>query len=153
MQLNTTILIWDRSVTGSEQDQIREAPLAPLLWVELAQQQRARGCVDVNSMVTLWDLLTAVSFAMPIGGALASAKLARASFGGYVLAITVGLALGLSFALSMRTIGKTVAAQMKGQYAPREWYARALYFAAVLWILLGLFLGNWLSSAAMRLVF
>lgn len=90
---------------------------------------------------------------MPIAGALASAKLAKAGFGAYALAIGTGLALGLSLGWVMWTTGKLVAARIKTQPdSSRERYAKALYLAAVLWIMLGLFLGNWLSSAAMRLV-
>jgi hypothetical protein len=34
-----------------------------------------------------------------------------------------------------------------------EWYFRALYFSMALWIMFALFLGVWLSSLALRLVF
>jgi hypothetical protein len=104
-------------------------------------------------MVTLWHLLMAVCFVMPLAGALAGAKLSKAGFGGYALVVTVGLALGLCFAWTMWTVGKIVAAHTKGKPVPaQEWYARALYFGAALWIPLGLFLGNWVSSAVLKLV-
>lgn len=96
----------------------------------------------------------AACFVMPLAGALAGAKLSKVGFGGYALALTVGLALGVCFAWTMWTIGRVVADQMKRKGVPaQEWYARALYLGAALWILLGLFVGDWVSSAAMKLVF
>ena len=104
--------------------------------------------------MTLWDLLIGVCFAMPVGGALASAKLAKAGFTGYVLAITTGLALGACFVWTMWTVGKAVRAYTKRQpVSSQERNYRALYFGAMLWIVFGLFLGGWVSSAAMKLVF
>jgi hypothetical protein len=91
---------------------------------------------------------------MPIAGALASAKLAKVGFGGYALTITIGLVLGVCCGWTMRTVGKTVAAHIrKHSESLHERYFRALYFAAMLWIVFALFLGQWVSSAVMRLVF
>ena len=105
-------------------------------------------------MVSLWDLLTVVCCVMPIGGALASAKYAKVGFGGYTLAITIGVALGLCCAWTMRTVGDTVAARIKRQAVSlHESYFRMLYVAAVVWIAFGLFLGVWVSSVLLRLVF
>jgi hypothetical protein len=102
-------------------------------------------------MVSLWDLLTVLCCAMPVAGALRSAKFARAGFFGYTFAIAVGLLLGLGCAYSMRTVGKTVAAHLEGNSASvRERYLRALYFTAMMWIVLALFLGSWASSALLK---
>jgi hypothetical protein len=91
---------------------------------------------------------------MPIGGSLATAKLANAGFSGHALCVVVGLGMGVCCASMMRIAGKIGFDHLKGQSASsREWFARALYFVAVLWILLSLFLGYWVSSAAMKLVF
>jgi hypothetical protein len=120
----------------------------------LGLQRLADPCVDANSMRTLWDLLTAFCFAMPIAGALASAKLGKAGFSGYALAITTGLALGACFVWTMWTVGNTVDAYIKRQPVPlRERYYRALYFGAMLWVVFGLFLGSRVSSAVMRRAF
>lgn len=90
---------------------------------------------------------------MPIGGALASAKLAKADLTGYALSVAVGLILGLLLAWIMREVGRIIAAHIKRQpELVQERYFRALYFTATLWIVLGLFLGSWVSSAAMRFV-
>jgi len=105
-------------------------------------------------MRTLWDLLTALCFAMPIGSALASSKHAKVGFGGYALAAIVGLALGVCCAWTMRTVGRTAATHIKRHSESlQERYSRALYFAAMLWIVFALFLGDWVSSVVMRLVF
>jgi hypothetical protein len=90
---------------------------------------------------------------MPVAGAVASAKLAKVGFRGYALAVTVGLALGVGSARTMWTVGNNVAARMKGDPGSlKEWYFRTLYFAAMLWILVALFLGGWVSSVVLRLV-
>jgi hypothetical protein len=103
-------------------------------------------------MLTLWDLLMALCFVMPLAGAFAEAKVSKAGFGGYALAVTVGLRLGLCFAWSMWAVGKIFVARMKGTPVPtQERYAWALYFAAVVWIVFGLFLGSWVSSVLMKL--
>ena len=105
-------------------------------------------------MVSLWDLLLVICFAMPIGGALSSASIRKVGFGGYALAITLGLALGACCAWAMRTVGATVAAHIQRHpVSLHDRYFRALYFAAMLWIILTLFLGGWVSSALLRLVF
>lgn len=104
--------------------------------------------------MTLWHLLTAICFVMPISGALASARLSKVGFGGYALGIGIGLALGSCFAWAMRNGGRIVFAHAKNKpVSERESYARLLYFAVMLWIASGLFLGAWASSAIMRLVF
>ena len=90
---------------------------------------------------------------MPIGGALASAQYAKVGFGGYTLAITIGLTLGVCCAWTMRTVGNTVDARIRRQTVSlHERYFRALYFAAVVWIVCALFLGLWVSSALLRFV-
>jgi hypothetical protein len=103
--------------------------------------------------MSLWDLLTLICCVMPIGGALASAKVARVGFGGYTLAIAIGFVLGVCCAWTMRTVGDTLGAHITRQtVSVHERYFRALYFAAVVWIACGLFLGTWVSSALLRLV-
>lgn len=103
--------------------------------------------------MSLWDLLTVVCCAMPIGGALASAKMATVGPGGYALAITIGLAVGVCCAWTMRAVGATVATRIERRPASlHESYFRALYLAAIAWIAVSLFLGVWVSYAFLRLV-
>jgi hypothetical protein len=107
-----------------------------------------------QEMVSLWDLLNVLCLVMPIGGALAAAGIARVGSAGYVLAIAIGLALGMCCAWPMRTVGKTVAAHIKRHPGSvKERYAYALYFAATLWIVFALFLGQLVSLASIRLMF
>ena len=61
----------------------------------MAQQPQTRG-------VTLWDLLTLISFVVPVAGAFADSKHSHAGLAGYVLAISVGLAIGAGCAVCMR---------------------------------------------------
>jgi hypothetical protein len=102
--------------------------------------------------VSLWDLLIALCCAMPVAGALASAKLARAEFFGYAITIAVGLVPGLGCAYIMKAVGNTVAARLdQNSAATREPYFRALYLSAIMWTVLALFLGAWVSSALLRI--
>jgi hypothetical protein len=102
-------------------------------------------------VVSLWDLLTAICCSMAVGGALASAKIAKVGFSGYAFAITVGLVVGLGCAYLMRIVGKTIAARVKGNSVLiQERFFRALYFAAMLWIFFAGFLGFLASSVLLR---
>ncbi len=143
----------DHSLLGWERARIRQVPAVQPLLLGLVLQQPAKARVDADNM-TLWDLLIAFCFAMPIAGALASAKLAKAGFSGYALAITSGLALGACFVWTIWTAGNTVDAYIKRQpVSLRERYIRALYFGAILWLVFGLFFGSWVTSVLIKLVF
>jgi hypothetical protein len=61
----------------------------------MAEQPQTRG-------VTLWDLLTLIPFVVPVAGAFADSKHSHAGLAGYVLAISVGLAIGAGCAVCMR---------------------------------------------------
>jgi len=106
--------------------------------------------------MTLWDLLIAICFTIPIAGALSSAKHLNVGVGGYALAIIVGLALGISFAWTQWQAGKTLfryVEHKRGRLSKsvREWCFRALYLAGVFWILVAGAVGGWASSVMMRL--
>ena len=104
--------------------------------------------------MTLWDLLIAVCFAMPLASSIVTAKHSKMGFGGHALATAIGLALGVCCARTMWTVGDKVAARIKRQSESRqEWYFRALYFTAVLWVAFAFCLGEWMSSLVLRLVF
>jgi hypothetical protein len=81
---------------------------------------------------------------MPVAGALASAKLARVGFFRYALTIVAGLVLGLGCAHILPTAGKTTVDRWGGNSSS------TLYFAAVMWMVLALFLGAWATSAMLR---
>ena len=102
--------------------------------------------------MSLWDLLMGLCFAMPIAGGYASAKFVRAGFLGYLVVVTMGLALGFGCAYLMRQAGQIVGNPRQGDSVPpSEWQFRALYFAAMAWIVLSLFIGAWISSALLRI--
>jgi hypothetical protein len=104
--------------------------------------------------MALWDLLEAVCFAMALGASLASAKVAKVGFGGYALAIFTGLTVEVGCAWAMWTAGKTVGTRIR-RLSPSvdERYFRALYFSAMLWIVLSGFLAFGMSSTLLRLTF
>jgi hypothetical protein len=107
--------------------------------------------------MTLWDLLTLLCFALPIGPALASAKIVHAGFRGQALAASVGVALGLGCAWTMRRTGEAVASKLKRrpdwqEGSPAfESYFRALYIGAVVWMLLVSGFAAWASLKLLRL--
>ncbi len=99
-------------------------------------------------MVSLWDLLIAVCCSMAVGGALASARVARVGFSGYVSAIIVGMAVGLGCAYLMTIVGKTVSARQKEvSLSNRERSLLTLYLAAIVWIFFAACLGFCASLA------
>ena len=117
-------------------------------------REESQTSTDGGSAVTLWHLLLAMCLVMPATGAVVSARLANAGFVGYALVITLGLALGVGCAWTMRTAGAVAAARISRQSARwQERYFRALYLAAGLWIVVSLVLGVWVSSMALRLIF
>jgi len=90
---------------------------------------------------------------MPIGGALASARIAQAGFGGYALVITITLILEAGCAWTMERVGARVYSHTVRKPEPlQNRYFQALYFAAMLWIVFTAFATAWLSSATLRLI-
>jgi hypothetical protein len=110
-------------------------------------------------MVSLWDLLTGICFAASVGGALASAKIAKVGFGGHAMAIAIGLALGLLCAWTMRVVAKRTVAKLRRRpnwdhaASLQRWFFRGLYSAALVWIVFAGFLGGQVSLAVLRLAF
>jgi hypothetical protein len=100
----------------------------------------------------LWTMLNAICFLVCILGSVGAGRAARTGPLGYVLAVVIGLALGESSTWLMWNVCERVGVAV--QVHPerrRELYFRALYVAAVLWILIALFVADRLTSAAMRL--
>ena len=130
---------------GSAAGSVPHLALVPLQWLA--------DCVDATDMRSLWQLLTLICIAAAVGGSLASAGTAKAGFGGYAVAITVGLAVGAISAWAMSTVGDAVRARIRRLLESRhERYFRALYFGAMFWVIIAGFLGG-LSSVLLRLVF
>jgi uncharacterized membrane-anchored protein len=86
--------------------------------------------------------------------ALDSATRAGEGYRGYILAIIVGLLVGVSCAWALwisRKVVLTRTAEL--QPSRRNWYLRALYFSALLWVFVSCFLGNWITASLLRLAF
>jgi hypothetical protein len=97
-------------------------------------------------------MLNAICFLVCILGSVGAARAARTGPLGYVLAVVIGLALGGSSTWVMWNVGERVGAAVQVHPEPtRELYFRVLYVAAVLWILIALFVADRLTSAGMRL--
>ena len=110
-----------------------------------------------KALMTLWGLLEAICFTMPVALALETATHAKVGFSGYTLAITIGVALGVGCAWTMWAVGKIVNTHLRRPYwedrkSFQEWCFRALYFAAMLWIVFAGILGEWATSASLRLI-
>jgi hypothetical protein len=106
--------------------------------------------------MALWHLLIAMCIAVPAANAFASARYANVGPGGYVLAIGVGLAVGVFCGWVMYATHDIVGRKLKGYAssdASEEWYFRLFYLAKVLWLGFAVFVGGWLSSALLRIVF
>jgi hypothetical protein len=101
----------------------------------------------------LWDLLTALCFAMPVAGALAAVKGTQKGWAAYALAIVIGVVTGGCCAWAMRTVGVIVEARSRQRPDPQgEWYFRALYLAAAAWIFVALFLGARVTGAFIHFI-
>lgn len=88
---------------------------------------------------------------MPISGALASARLLRVGIRGFGFSVFVGLILGFGCAWTMQKAGGLVYIHLKQRVVSiQERYFRLLYFGALVWIVLSLFLGNFVTSALLR---
>jgi hypothetical protein len=103
--------------------------------------------------VTLWDLLTLISFVVPVAGASADAKHSHLGIAGYALAISVGLVIGVCCAACMR-----IALVRVGGYLVRSsvsarvqsWYSGLMLIAAFIWMVFGLFAESWLVTKILR---
>jgi len=107
-------------------------------------------------MVSIWHILVGICFLGGVGGAALSAKLARLGFGGYAVAVIIGLAVGLSFAWVMWTAVRSIGMRSRSGSESKplqSWYLAALYLAAVPWIFLAGFIGQSVSSAVLRVAF
>ena len=148
-----------RQVNGSERDRTQRVRAAPLLGLALAPRRPVAARVVDANMATLWQLLILFCFAATVGGALASAKLAKVGFGGYALAVTIGLPLGVCCAWAMWIMHKIFVTNLRRRpdwehwASQHEWFYVAFYFTKILWIVFAAFLGRWVSSAILRLVF
>ncbi len=106
--------------------------------------------------VTLWDLLTLISFVVPAAGASAEAKLSHARLVGYIPAISAGLAIGACCAVCMRIallrVGGYLTGTTNASRRTESLIAAVMLIAALIWILSGDFAGGWLAGKILRLL-
>ena len=103
----------------------------------------------------MWDLLTLISFVLPVAGASADAKHFHPGIVGYVLAISVGLAIGVCCAACMR-----IALVRIGGYLVRSnvsarvqsWYSGLMLISAFIWMVFGLFAESRLVRKIVRIL-
>lgn len=87
--------------------------------------------------------------------AVESAKHAKAGFGGYALGIAIGLLLGVfNFWVITSKVFDAVDNLLEGSSERvKQWCLGALFLAVVLWVFLAGVIGEWVTSAVLRLAF
>jgi hypothetical protein len=101
----------------------------------------------------LLTLLTGTSSATFFAAAVVAARHAKAGLGGYALAIIIGLFLAVCNAWILYKLGDILAGLTRSHSeAQQNRWGRAAFVAMVLWLPVAAFLGDWVASAAMRLV-
>lgn len=111
-----------------------------------------RGGLAWKLLFMIWTLLISIVFFMPVIAALDSTKRAGVGFGGYVLPILVGSAVGACCAGGMWRLGDIVgtrASKLESE-SRRRWYFRVLYFLAIIWIFLAAILGKYAATTLLR---
>lgn len=100
----------------------------------------------------LWTMLHTICFFGCIIAAVGAAREAKIGFIGYALAVAIGLAMGGGLTWVMWNTGERVIAAVEARSEARqELYFRMLYLAAVLWVLIAIFIADYVTSVAMRL--
>ncbi len=100
--------------------------------------------------MTLWDVLSLICFAMPIGGADAVARKASVGFGMHALAVVVGVLVGVASTFALRSIGDVVAKRLETHQPCIRENSLRLYFAAFVWAISGTFVGGWAVHLMIR---
>ena len=103
--------------------------------------------------MTLFHLLLGICFSVPSFAALDLAKAARAGLAGYILAIAIALVMGFVLAWTLYASNKMVWMKTLDRSSSfKEWCARGLYFAAVIWIFVAALAAQWVISIALHVV-
>ena len=103
--------------------------------------------------MTLWHLLVGMCFATPFVAAFDTATKAKAGLGGYALALALALVMGAGFGWLLWTTGGAVGERIQQRSSSLQaWYFRALYFSAVVWIVVVGLVAQQTLSTVLRLV-
>ena len=104
-----------------------------------------------SNALTLWHLLTATCFSIPIAGAVVCAMQAKPGVGGYALVLCGGLVVGMYGAAAMWKGLKYVWSYV--YLRPKaNWLIVLVYVLALPWLFIVGLLGRWVSFALLRLV-
>ena len=103
--------------------------------------------------MTLWDLLTVITFVIPIGASIATAHHVHAGFWGYAIAVSLSLMVGIACGWALRASASrvaTIVGDHPGTFGQR--LCVGTYFCAcLLWPFVSGFLGGWATSSAFEL--
>ena len=104
----------------------------------------------------LWQLLIGVCFSAAVGGALAPPRIANAGVAGYMLAIAVGVTVGVFCSWIMWRMHEALVPNLLRRLEAgdplAEWYGCAFYVSKVWWIMLASVFGYWVSATLLRTV-
>jgi hypothetical protein len=101
--------------------------------------------------MTLWNLLNAICFFIPVAGAISESRDAKTGLSGYALAIAVGVVLGMGCTWIMWSVGERIGASVKPySHSRQERHLRILYVGAVVWLLAVAFLSRFVLLAVMH---
>lgn len=100
----------------------------------------------------LMELLMPLTFVAFLTSAVATAKHAKAGIGGYALAIIIASSLAICNAGMFFKLGDTLANRTRAYSETRqEWYGRAFFLFALLWLVVGAIFTSLVTSEVIRL--
>ena len=107
---------------------------------------------DANFNIMLLTLLTFTSSATFLTSAVLAARHANVAVGNYIVAVIIGLLLAACNAWMVYKAGDILAGLTKSWSKSRqEWSGRAFFLMMLLWMPFAAFIGDWVTSAAIRL--
>jgi hypothetical protein len=115
---------------------------------EIIKRSRTMGYLRIGM---LWTLLTVMSSGTIFIGALIGAKDAQARFGGFAIAVIVGLLQACFNTWMLYRISDAIAYRSsRYSQSAQEWCFRVLYAAAALLVPVATFFGNRIGTLAIR---
>lgn len=115
--------------------------LSPQFWrLEMESQEH-------DLKVTVWDLLTVISFFMPVAGVLNKhPNQVNVGVLAYALAVMAGISLGIGFAASMRYALLAIVGRIsKFSDRVQMLIGIAMLLAALVWVVFANIVGDWVA--------
>ena len=121
--------------------------------VELPLQELERGFPARGAELTIWNLIALVGFIVPFMSAVHTAQAIHASHLGYLIAVCVGLVIGVVSACTIFGMAKLVSslASEKPSLAGKTLLV-ALFLASIGCIVLADFCAGWLAVPLLRML-